>query len=279
MLFVSAKRAALEVVKRNLGRADLGDICLDLHDKLTNRREFYSEIKRTASKSLTLRSEEEKVARLMELRSKLNAHSSAVNEPLEQFGITPFSAMSLLAQLPPEAPEDREGRIAFERVHHMKATEVNLSLPQLRALQQRLQAVGVPTEHPFWGTAINYLDPAKRMDLDQDLSSALEALKEAQRKMQAASELLCIDVPQTPITARVLRLCVEQALAAPEHEGLDVKTSTWKEMEPQIRAVIHSLERTNQLRSKHEKAVKPEIWTADVALTAKAYEELADAWY
>lgn len=48
VLFVSAKRAALDVVKRRLDEADLGAMCLDLHDKLTNRREFYAELKRTA---------------------------------------------------------------------------------------------------------------------------------------------------------------------------------------------------------------------------------------
>ena len=86
VLFVAAKRAAVDVVKRRLTDAGLGAMCLDLHDKLTNRREFYSEIKTTLNRSLTLREEDERLARLQEVRSRLSEHSRAANEPLTAFG-------------------------------------------------------------------------------------------------------------------------------------------------------------------------------------------------
>ncbi|HSI73620.1 MAG TPA: DUF4011 domain-containing protein, partial [Fimbriimonas sp.] len=226
VLFVSAKRAALEVVKRRLKEADLADICLDLHDKLTNRREFYSEIKRTADKSLQIRNEEERVARLTELRDKLNAHALAVNTLLEAFGISPFVAMTRLGALPKETAEDREGRIPFESIR-LTDGQIRANLPAIRALQEKLKVTGIPAEHPFWGAGIDAIDPALRLDLEEDLREAIAAIESATEAIATAAEALRIQPPALVKDAALLPKCLEQALGAPPLDGVAVKTDSW----------------------------------------------------
>jgi very-short-patch-repair endonuclease len=279
VLFVSAKRAALDVVKRRLEEADLGAMCLDLHDKLTNRREFYAEIRKTVGSPIAIRSQEERVARLTELRDRLNAHSRAVNEPLPEFGVTPFTAMARLAGLPPETPQDREGRVPFEEIRHWTAADVDARVPLLRALETRLAVTGVPAEHAFWGAEIDYLDPGRRLDLDEDLGAAGSALRQALERVATASERLRVPPPARADEVRVLRLCAERALSAPALQGVDLKAADWRQAEPQVREVLENLKLRNRLRQVRQGQVSDSAWTADLAGVSAAFEKHADQWH
>ncbi|HEY0868601.1 MAG TPA: DUF3320 domain-containing protein, partial [Fimbriimonas sp.] len=279
VLFVSAKRAALDVVKRRLEEAELGAMCLDLHDKMTNRREFYQEIKRTVGRAVAVKNEEERVARLSELRERLNAHSKAVNEPLAEFGATPFAAMAILARLPKETAEDREGRLPFESVRHLKHREVQAALPLVGALQSRISAIGTPTENPYWGAAISYLDPSKRLDLQEDLGGAARALEKAERSVDAAAKAFLVPAPKAAEDVRVLRLCAERALSAPQLDGVALKAESWKQEEPTIREVVNALRMRSGVRRKLEHEVRDSIWQADLASVESAFNAHAGQWF
>jgi very-short-patch-repair endonuclease len=303
VLFVAAKRAAVDVVKRRLTDAGLGGMCLDLHDKLTNRREFYAEIKSTLSRSLKLKDEEERVARLDELRTRLTGHSRAANEPLTEFGgsLTPFAAMASLARLPNETQADRDGRIAFEKLKTLTPTQVSAGLPTVRSLQVRLGATGVPVRHAFWGAAIPYLDPAIRLDLDAGLQSAIEACARASHSFQHVSERLHIVVPPTAENVRVLRLCAERALNAPPLDGVALRVATWQSSATLIREVIANLMSRREILHRRQGAVQDGIetadktqtlmwagslrsdgvslWNADITQALRAYEENVSRWY
>jgi very-short-patch-repair endonuclease/DNA polymerase III delta prime subunit len=278
VLFVSAKRAALEVVKRRLEEADLGAMCLDLHDKLTNRREFYAEIKRTVGRAISIKDEEERVARLAALRDRLNSHDKAMNEPLAEFGTTPFSAMAILSSLPAETPEDLPARIPFESLKHLKAADARAALPTLGGLEKRLEAVGIPIEHPFWGAAIDYLDPARRLDITEALTKSEADLATAIDALQAASTALRIEAPKTADDVRVLRASAERALEAPPLDGVAIKSETWREEEPTVRQVINALRTRNGLRKKVSSEVSDAIWSADLASVEAAYNAHSAKW-
>ena len=47
VLFVSEKMAALEVVKNRLDNVGLGDFCLELHSRKSNKKEFLANLERT----------------------------------------------------------------------------------------------------------------------------------------------------------------------------------------------------------------------------------------
>lgn len=80
VLFVAEKMAALEVVKRRLDTAGVGDACLELHSNKANKRMMLEELRRTwqlgsprgqLPSSLT--------DRLLEARDKLNAHAARMH--------------------------------------------------------------------------------------------------------------------------------------------------------------------------------------------------------
>ncbi|MFQ3678661.1 MAG: DUF4011 domain-containing protein, partial [Fimbriimonadaceae bacterium] len=225
VLFVAAKRAAVDVVKRNLARADLGAMCLDLHDKLTNRREFYAEIKRTVERPLSARDEEQRLTQLSTIRDQLNGHSEAVNEPLPEFGASPFQAMSILAALPKETALDRDWRIPFEKIRTLRHEDVRRMLPDIGALQNRLRTCGVPAKHPFWGAEIDYLDPAVKLDLEEDLQAAKAQLESADQAFAKASSALKVEVEATSSNAGLLRVV---AVVDPSEERRDRVAALFK---------------------------------------------------
>jgi len=279
VLFVSAKRAALDVVKRRLDEADLGAMCLDLHDKLTNRREFYQEIKRTADRTLSIRNEEAKLKRLADLRDRLNAHSDAINEPLNKYGIAPFEAMAILGQLPPEMPEDRGWRIPFETLRHWSHSDVKFRLHPIAALQARVGETGLPVEHPFWGASIEYLDPSKRLDLSEDLASAVPRFESAISLVAAVARTLQIEPPQTANDVPILRTVTEHSLCAPPHQGVAIRASSWFTEEAFVREVIHRLKERARLRTLRSTQVSTEIWQFDCSSIESTLNRYSEKWF
>jgi len=101
VLFVSEKAAALEVVKRRLDRAGLGDFCLELHSARASKRDVLAELGRC----LDLAQERAvdgaaDLQALYEVRQQLNAYARALHEVRPPLGLSPFQVHGELAQLP-----------------------------------------------------------------------------------------------------------------------------------------------------------------------------------
>jgi very-short-patch-repair endonuclease len=91
VLFISEKMAALEVVKNRLDKVGLGDFCLELHSRKSNKKEVLKELERTIQKQPpTAISLERKFDRLETLKSELNGYVKALREPFAKFQRSPF---------------------------------------------------------------------------------------------------------------------------------------------------------------------------------------------
>ncbi|MCC7433464.1 MAG: DUF3320 domain-containing protein [Methanoregulaceae archaeon] len=279
VLFVSAKRAALEVVTRRLDEAGLHDVFLDLHDKGANRKEFYDELNRTVKRNLKLAEEQLKVQRLAELRELLNAYSEAVNTPIGRYGVPPFIAMARLARLPKEDADDRAGRITFEVLSGNSVEEIDLALPRVAALQERIAKIGIPIEHPFWGAEIDYLDPSLKLDLETDLAACLSKLETALADWSEAARRLRVEVEPTSDHVRVLQACVARAETAPELDGVAVKASTWRADQAKVESTIEALRSRAAARARQANTVRPDAWGTDVGGLLVTYQDWGHRWY
>ena len=100
VLFVSEKRSALDVVKRNLERSDLGVFCLDLHSSFGRKTEVYKQL--NDSLNTDLRTRPMRSGRLEELkshRSKLNQYVRAIHELREPLGRSMFHMVGIYASV------------------------------------------------------------------------------------------------------------------------------------------------------------------------------------
>jgi len=98
VLFVSEKRAALDVVKRNLEKCDLGVFCLDLHSEHGRRDKVYQQLKDSVSADRQFRPQKaERIQELTDLRGKLNEFTRALHKPRQPFGRSVFDVAGVYA--------------------------------------------------------------------------------------------------------------------------------------------------------------------------------------
>ncbi len=108
VLFVSEKAAALEVVKRRLDEAGLGEYLLELHSHKATRKEVAQELGRALMTRPRPRRglSRAELDALVERRRELSAHARAVNEVREPLGQSLHDVLGIIATLHrlPEAP-------------------------------------------------------------------------------------------------------------------------------------------------------------------------------
>ena len=107
VLFVAEKMAALEVVKRRLDHAGVGDACLELHSNKANKRILLEELRRTSELGspkgdfpTTLNT------RLQAARDSLNEHATRMHQRNSVSGLTPYQVVGQLALLRQEDVDD-----------------------------------------------------------------------------------------------------------------------------------------------------------------------------
>ena len=89
VLFVAEKLAALEVVRRNLDRAGLGDFCLELHSHKSQKRKVLDEIEKRVKDHGSYRSPldiETEIERYEDHKSTLKTHAHKVNQAWKDTG-------------------------------------------------------------------------------------------------------------------------------------------------------------------------------------------------
>lgn len=94
VLFVSEKKAALDVVYRRLEKVGLGDFCIELHSNKTSKADFLRQLERiwAQSDTLELSEWEQQTAKLQQKREKLNGVVQALHQKHEN-GLTAHYAI------------------------------------------------------------------------------------------------------------------------------------------------------------------------------------------
>lgn len=224
VLFVSEKLAALEVVRRRLNEAGLGNFCLELHSHRTQKRSLLDDIERRMRMQERLRAPgqfEQRARLLASARERLAAHAALMRQPFGQTGMTiqevlcaatryrialgPLCAHVEGALEVAQSDCDTEWMEHNERVLEVFA----------RAYRRAIGSRGSPHTHPWAGLCSGELQPFDW----QRLAVLLKAWKLEGESLQAAIKVISVvvevDLPETIQEAqRLVRLNSE--LAEPE---------------------------------------------------------------
>ncbi len=134
VLFVSEKRAALEVVYDRLQRLGLVDLCLDLHSNRASRKAVVEELEKSLEqlKSRQKRANRDTFEEYRQVRAQLNQYVEELHRPRDRQGRSAFQVHGTLARLhevpfvdaplpfdrPLEVERDRENAV-FELVRQV----------------------------------------------------------------------------------------------------------------------------------------------------------------
>jgi hypothetical protein len=226
VLFVAEKLAALEVVRRRLEAAGLGDLCLELHSRKAHKRTVLEEIGRTWQLGRPRGQElESLVPRLESKRSRLNGHVQLLHTPIEATGTTPFRILGALARL---ADRGRElGDLDLDGAERWSADELRERQALVDDLARRVEQMGTPARHPWRGvereTVLN-IDLPRIREMLESLQAALAPVRD---EAQSLAARLRQSDPPTFARVEALRRMAAHVAAAPQLDSAALRHSVW----------------------------------------------------
>jgi hypothetical protein len=278
VLFVAEKMAALEVVKRRLDAVGLGDACLELHSRKTNKRMILQELDRTMSLGPPkLEEAEDNLKLLTDTRDRLNEYCEAMNIPIGQSGVTPYRAIGELVRLGPEVVG--LSHFDFEVMRHWTSTDFRSRQGVIEQLQAHLLHMGVPSQNLFYGTTRKVLIPTEPPRIEEALLSARDSTLTLQDSAAALAATLKISPAGVRSDVEVLCRVARSLIDAPHLGGVRLRSGAWLDRQDDLRAVVAAGERYSEARTRYDEVLTSEAWDQDLLETRQHLAPHGRRWW
>ncbi|SCY65226.1 DUF3320 domain-containing protein [Microvirga guangxiensis] len=237
VLFVAEKMAALEVVKRRLDQAGVGDACLELHSNKANKRALLEELRRTWDLgsprgefpgSLT--------GRLVEARDVLNGHAARLHRRHAPSGLSPYQVLGHLVRL--RQAGQRPVDLTLDEPTKWSPDDLGERRRILHELVQRIEDIGLPARHPWNGVGLDMILPTtleRLVPRIEGLKARVEALRVELGEL--AHTLEHAD-PSTFDDIVPLRDLADRLAAAPSLSADALAAAVWVEHADRIRGLV-----------------------------------------
>jgi len=189
VLFVAEKMAALEVVKRRLDQAGVGDACLELHSNKANKRAILAELQHVWELGAPKGESSEALdRRLLDTRDDLNAHPERVHRLYQPYDLTPYQVIGHLSRLRRTGmpPSDMELTGSADWTPEARDRIVAV----LTELAQRIDDIGLPSQHAWYGVGLTGITPLDLERLTARLKDASSDLAVLRISMDAVTQSL-----------------------------------------------------------------------------------------
>ncbi len=177
VLFVSEKRAALDVVWQRLQEAGIASACLELHSGKARKKNFYEQLNNTLRE--IPQSDEQKrqeLEQLARLREKLNSYCRALHTPVPGRGVTPYRCISQICRL---GKEQRPFIGSFRVMKDWDAQDFQRKWEIVQQLQNFVKHNGVPSQSPLWGCGLKSVLPEDYEQVREQASEAIVCIQKA----------------------------------------------------------------------------------------------------
>lgn len=279
VLFVAEKMAALEVVKRRLDHVHLGDACLELHSHKTNKKDLLAELQRTLqlgrpqSQALGM-----DLDVLLDARDQLNAYAEAVNTPVGESGVRPHDAYGRLLKQRERWDEVAPPSLSDPSMDAWAGADYLRRRARVEMMQALLRKMGVPCEHPFWGSGRTSFLPTEQPAIEAAARAAAAATEQLARRTWELAAFLGLEANR-PGDAAVLCRAARRALTAPDLRGVRVDAREWHARKADIAELLRVGHRHAELRARYEGVLIPEAWTQDVLEVRQHLAAHGEKWY
>jgi len=284
VLFVAAKSAALDVVKRRLEATGLRDFILDLHDYESAKKPIFAEIGRVLEKaieSFSLRNGD--ASELKRVRGELNSYRRELHEPLGRLNCSPFEAMAIAVGLH-DAPETD---CVIPEVLDWSKEQLQSAREQLQSLDLQLQAVRPLEQHPWHGVKLARAGQAEK----QRLRRAVQDLRICMRRAIEAAQPLALQLSQhVPESIERYETLIDVAnalIAFPADAAPLLAERRWADPDPQVSKLLDAGNERSILckswRAFFHDAAEAEPWADVLKRRREQYKSLTrllrPSWY
>lgn len=274
VLFVAEKMAALEVVKRRLDQAGVGEACLELHSNKANKRAVLSELqhvwelgapKGEASDALD--------RRLIEARDSLNAHPERMHQTYLPYELKPYQVIGHLSRLRrlglQPSDMDLEGAATWSPEVRDRIVAV------LSELAQRIDDIGLPSDHAWYGVGITGITPLDLERLVARLRDAVGALE----RLEAQTAVVAASLHQKPSSSvaefKDLRSLAERVATSPlSASATALGSPVWESSRQDIADLIRNGAEFAQVAGQVHSRMTDAAWTAEPQTLISSFRQL-----
>jgi Protein of unknown function (DUF4011)/AAA domain len=273
VLFVSEKMAALDVVKRRLDQAGVGDACLELHSNKANKRMLLGELRRTWELGAPKGAAADAVDSALEAsREVLNSHAFRMHGQDHSSGLTPYEAIGKLAQI-----QRRTGAGGDLHLEGAECWNSEDRWSRLRLLQEIISWIdeeGGPANHAWWCVGLDSILPREAERLGRSATALGERLKNIIEEQAGLAADLSIDAPGTfGSVASVVSTC-RRISAAPPLVGESLAAVEW-DYPDELRTLADVGEKFAALNARLQDNVSTDGWRTDTDVTCATLKSLS----
>lgn len=265
VLFVAEKMAALEVVKRRLDSAGVGDVCLELHSNKANKRALLDELKRTWDLGSPRGEFPAAIsAKLQDARDDLNAHAHRMHEVHPRASLTPYQVIGHIVRLRQsgQGPVD----VTFEGSESWSADDFERRIKLVQDLTQRIDDIGLPIHHAWSGVDLDFVLPTTAERLEARIGAASRAVDEILRTSgDLAAEFEMSPAPATIAEISSLHALADKLAQAPALSSTALTAAVWDSSLAEIRALVRIGATFEKMLSSAAAVLAPEAIDADMA--------------
>ncbi|WP_227006388.1 DUF3320 domain-containing protein [Rufibacter latericius] len=191
VLFVSAKKAALDVVENRLEAIGIGSFCLELHSNKSKKSAVLEQLKRAAeiNRKSSPQSFESEAERLLSTRTELNGYVQALHQKYG-FGFSLFEAFTNYSQLALAPDSVTFTPPAVEQLTASRLAEWEDLASQMQVIGS---VIGHPHRHPLEAVRVTQYAQQLKTDAKQLLGSYQNLLSQYQIETAAVCRILKID--------------------------------------------------------------------------------------
>ncbi|NEM97191.1 DUF3320 domain-containing protein [Pontibacter burrus] len=191
VLFVSAKKAALEVVENRLESIGIGAFCLELHSNKSKKSAVLEQLKRASeiNRKTSPQNFESEAERLLATRSELNDYVQALHKK-HRFGFSLFDAFSQYSQLGQAQDNLTFTPAQLEHLNPSKLTEWQDIVDQIQVIGS---VCGHPYQHPLEAVQVKQYAQQLKGDARQIIDSYKNLLLRYQEEMTSICGILKVN--------------------------------------------------------------------------------------
>jgi very-short-patch-repair endonuclease len=198
VLFVAEKLAALEVVKRRLDHAGLGDFCLELHSHKTQKRKVLDDIATRLSNQDKYRHPEQidaDIARYETLKDELRGYAELINSKWKRTGLTIHEILMAASRYREQLsvdpasihPEGYDGELFTVDVQRQSQGTLQIFADVYRQIAAQLDQGEDLQSHPWYGVGnrdLQLFDKERVCSALSGWQNALDELAETTRAVE-----------------------------------------------------------------------------------------------
>jgi len=282
VLFISEKMAALDVVKKRLDNAGIGDFCLALHSEKANKKVMLDNLLATLNQEHPgIFPTENEFDRVEELRSALNSYPNNLHEPIGDRHLTPYQLFGLNERI--QEHFKRNGHtfllIDFQSVEDWTERDWAAILSLLTSIGHVLPRVHPIGHNPWNCTRPGLILPPDEERIRGEIQRCLSTYTQLQDKITKLIEVTGITRPINPqeLNSAIYAL---QLFNSPEPIDRNILVNPeWNVKNPEAQALVVALKKYQDLQMQSLSIFSETLLSQDLQSLYSEYEPLSQRFF